>query len=83
MFTMQADTTKLTIRLPREDVDFAKSFAKAHGVSVTEVIDRYLRLLRTRQQSPSAEVLRITGMVPAEVDGIAEHRQHQWHKHSR
>jgi hypothetical protein len=80
---MQADTTKLTIRLPREDVDFAKSYAKAHGVSVTEMIDRYLRRLRSAQQSSGAEVAQITGLVPADVDGVSEYRQHLLDKHAR
>lgn len=80
---MHAETTKLTIRLPREDLDFAKSYAKAHGVSVTEMIDRYLRALRGRNQQPSAEVVRMTGLVPAEVDGEAEYRQFQIEKHNR
>lgn len=80
---MQVETIKLTIRLPREDVEFAKSYAKTHGVTVTEVIDRYLRLLRTRQQAPSAEVVRLTGLVPADVDGEQEHRQFLLDKHSR
>lgn len=80
---MQVETIKLTIRLPREDVEFAKSYAKTHGVTVTEVIDRYLRLLRTRQQAPSAEVVRLTGLVPADVDAEQEHRQFLLDKHSR
>lgn len=80
---MRADTVKLTIRLPREDLDFAKTYAKTHGVTVTEMIDRYLRLLRNREQQPSAEIARITGLIPAEVDGEAEYRRFLIEKHSR
>jgi hypothetical protein len=34
------ETTKLTIRLPREQVEFLKSFAAAHDLTATEVITR-------------------------------------------
>jgi hypothetical protein len=80
---MTAETTELRIRIPKEDADFAKSYAETHGVSVTEIIDRYLRLLRTRQGSPSAEVERMSGLLPPEIDGRAVYRQHQMDKHGR
>ncbi|MGC9457406.1 MAG: DUF6364 family protein [Halothiobacillaceae bacterium] len=79
---MPAETAKLTIRLPREDLDFAKSYAKAHGVTLTEVIDRYLCLLRAREHRPSAEIARMTGLLPPEIDGEAEYHQHLAEKHS-
>ena len=64
---MATEMTKLTIRLSRRDVEFAKRYAKAHGLSVTEVIDRYLRRLRTLERyKPSPELEAITGLVPAE-----------------
>ena len=80
---MPTETAKLTIRLPREDLEFAKSYAKAHGVTLTEVIDRYLCLLRDREHRSSAELARMTGLIPAEVDGEAAFRQHLASKHSR
>ena len=79
---MEAETTKLTIRLPREDVEFAKAYAKAHGLTVTEVIDRYLRRLRAvtaGERSPELDA--ITGLVPADVDAEEEYRRHEQHKH--
>lgn len=78
------DTTKLTIRLPAEDVRFVKSYAKAHGTTVTEVIDRYLRnMQRLANYSPSTEVRRITGLIPSDIDLATEY--HEWlrEKHSR
>jgi len=79
---MGTETTKLTVRLPRQDVEFAKSYAKAHGLTVTEVIDRYLRRMRAlEQQTPSPELDFITGLVPADVDAEDEHRRHVEIKH--
>lgn len=81
---METETTKLTIRLPRRNVEFAKSYAKAHGMTVTEVIDRYLRRMRAlEEQSPSPELDFITGLVPPEVDAEKEHRRHLRNKHEQ
>jgi predicted DNA binding CopG/RHH family protein len=79
---MGLETTKLTIRLPKRDVEFAKAYAKAHGLSVTEVIDRYLRRMRTlEQRMPSPELEAITGLVPSDVAVEEEHRRHLRDKH--
>lgn len=36
------ETAKLTVRLPKRDLEFAKEYAQAHRITVTELIDRYL-----------------------------------------
>jgi len=79
---MEGKTTKLTVRLPKQDAEFAKAYAKAHGLMVTEVIDRYLRRMRSRQpQALSAEVEFLTALAPADVDAQAEYRRHLESKH--
>lgn len=79
---MSSETVKLTVRLPREDVEYAKAYARAHGMTVTEVIDRYLRRMRAADEhSPSPELEAITGLVPENVDADAEYRRHIWEKH--
>lgn len=79
---MNTETTKLTIRLPRHDVEFAKAYAKRHNINVTELIDRYMRRLRELEQGPATSKLEaITGLVPAHVDARAEHRKHVLGKH--
>lgn len=79
-----AETTRLTIRLPRRHVEFAKAYARAHGVTVTEVIDRYLRRMQAlEQQTPFAELSAITGLVPGDLDVGAEWRRHVVQKHAR
>jgi hypothetical protein len=79
---MATQTTKLTIRLPRQDVEFAKAYAKAHGLTVTEVIDRYLRRMRTLDAlSPAPALEAITGLVPSDVDALGEYRRHLREKH--
>ena len=74
--TMALETTKLTIRLPVEDVDFVKRYAKANGLSVTEVIYRYLRRMRMLDSEARPTALdEITGLLPADMDVEAEMRE--------
>ncbi len=81
---MAIETSKLTIRLPVEDVEFVKRYAKANGLSVTEVIDRYLRRMRLLDsESPPAALDEITGLLPADLDVDAEMRERQFTKHSQ
>lgn len=77
---MPSDTVKLTLRLPREDVEYAKAYAQAHGLTVTEVIDRYLRRMRAAdERSPSPELEAITGLVPGDVEEEYRRHLHQMH----
>jgi len=81
---MAIETSKLTIRLPVEDVDFVKRYAKANGLSVTEVIDRYLRRMRLLDSElPPAALDEITGLLPADMDAEAEMRERQSTKHGQ
>ena len=73
---MAIETSKLTIRLPVEEVDFVKRYAKANGLSVTEVIDRYLRRMRLLDSEASPAALdEITGLIPADMNADAEMRE--------
>ncbi|SFC95733.1 hypothetical protein SAMN05660831_00232 [Thiohalospira halophila DSM 15071] len=81
---MAEETTRITIRLPRQDVEFAKAYAKAHGLSMTEVIARHLRQLRSLERhSPSAELEAITGLLPPELDAEQANRDHLVEKHGK
>ena len=81
---MRSETDKVTIRLPRQNIAFAKAYAKAHGLTLTEVIDRHLRHLRAQEQQVlSPELDAITGVVPPEVDIEGEYRSHVMRKHAR
>jgi hypothetical protein len=72
---------KLTVRLPKRDVDLAKEYAQAHRITVTELIDRFLRSLRGGTSTIHPEVEKISGLVPATVDARAEYRQQVLEKH--
>jgi hypothetical protein len=80
---MDIETTKLTIRLPLRYVTFAKDYAKTHGLTVTEVITRYLRRMEALERhTPSPELDAITGLVPPDIDVEEDYRRHLLDKHS-
>lgn len=75
-------TAKLTVRLPRKDLEFAKRYAQEHRITVTELIDRYFRQLRALQETPiHPEVEKISGLVPADIDAEALYHEHMMSKH--
>ena len=81
---MAIETSKLTIRLPVEDVDFVKRYAKANGLSVTEVIDRYLRRMRLLSSEATPAALdEITGLLPADMNADADMRERQSIKYEK
>jgi hypothetical protein len=78
------ETAKLTVRLPKKDLEFAKKYAQEHRITVTELIDRYLRRLQGEQPAIiHPDVEKISGLVPADVDAEALYRQHLMEKHGR
>jgi hypothetical protein len=75
------DTVKLTVRLPKVDLEFAKEYAQAHRLTVTELIDRYLRSLRGGSGAIHPEVEKISGLISPQIDARAEFREHAERKH--
>ncbi len=79
---MTTHTSKLTIRLPTKDIEFAKRYAKEHGLTVTEVIDRYLRQMQALEATPVSQCLdAITGILPEEVNVQDEQLERLLDKH--
>ncbi|HLX09952.1 MAG TPA: DUF6364 family protein [Thermoanaerobaculia bacterium] len=75
------ETVKLTVRLPKGDLEFAKQYAQEHRITVTELIDRYLRCLRVGTAAIRPEVEDISGLIPPAVSARAEYREHALGKH--
>lgn len=70
------EPVKLTVRLSKRDLDFAKQYAQAHRITVSELIARYLRSLQTGARAIHQEVERIAGLIPPNLDARAEYREH-------
>ena len=76
------ETSKLTIRLPKNDLEFAKEYARQHGMSLTQLVDRYFqRLQKAGKIGPHAEVQKITGLISRDVN-LNEYLRHMEKKHS-
>lgn len=73
--------SKLTVRLPEENLDFIKSYAAAHRITVTELINRYLQQLRSQHSAIDPAVERISGLVPDDIDAKAVYQEHLLAKH--
>jgi hypothetical protein len=50
-------------------------------MTVTELIDRYLRSLQGESGTIHPEVEKISGLIPADVDARAEYRAHVLEKY--
>jgi hypothetical protein len=62
-------TRKLTIRLPEEEIDFAKEYAARHGMTMTQLIDRYLKVLqRCPEGKLHPDIVRFSGIIPENID---------------
>lgn len=74
---------KLTVRLPEENLAFLKQYAADHGLTVTEVVDRYLRRLRAESTRAGVheKVARVSGLVPREIDAVDEYHTHMLERH--
>ncbi len=76
------ETAKVTVRLPIEDIEFAKRYAQTHRITLTELIDRHFRQLRSQAESEiHPEVEKISGLVPQSVDAKAEYHEHLMKRH--
>ena len=76
------ETAKLTVRLPKADIEFAKRYARAHRITLTELIDRHFRRLRSQEVGEiHPEVERISGLVAPDVDAEAEYHEYLLKKH--
>jgi hypothetical protein len=68
------DTAKLTVRLQKKDLEFAKRYSQEHRITVAELINRYLQRLQERHSGAiHPDVERISGLVPSEIDAKALH----------
>lgn len=76
------DTLELTIHLSPEDLEFAKEYARSHGLSVDELIDRYVKRLRIQKTNAlHPDIERFSGIIPADIDAEKVYKEHLLKKH--
>ena len=75
-------TATLTVSLPSEEIEFLQKYAQQHGLTVAEVVARYLQRLKSgAEPSIHPEVAALAGLVPPEIDAEAEYNRHLLDKH--
>ncbi len=75
-------TRKLTIRLPEEDLDFARKFAADHGLTMTQLLGRYLRSLQhANVHGLSPDIIRFSGIIPEDNADRADYYAAMEDKH--
>ena len=75
-------SSTLTLDLPADEVNSLQSFAGEHGITVSELVGRFAKGLKTvGPASIHPEVLALTGLVPADWDAEAAHQAHLIEKH--
>jgi len=76
------NTARLTVRLPPAELDFAKSYAKKNGLSLTALILRYFeRLKQTETHDIPKEVESIAGIIPQNISVKSEYSAYIENKH--
>ena len=80
-FIMKAETAKLTIRLPKAHIEAAKEYARAHGITLTELVDRQLRSLDHGGGNISEALQEISGLLPKDLDARAAYDAYRAEKY--
>ncbi len=75
-------TRKLTVRLPEEEIEFAKSYASDHGITLTELIDRYFKQLRLPSTDDlHPDILHFSGIIPSAIESRKDYLDSIEEKH--
>jgi hypothetical protein len=74
--------TEVTVQLPRAEAEFLETYAKEHATSVAEIFTRYAkRLQNATRRVPHPDNVKFSGSIPADVDVLADYRNHIGDKH--
>lgn len=78
------ETAKLTLRLARDEIQRAKAYAEATGLTLTEVVSRYFRRLDALEPADLSPALReVVGLIPPDADLDAARDEYLQEKYLR
>ena len=73
---------EFTIHLSPDELDFAKEYAQSRGLTVEELFDRYLKLLRERSTSHlHPDIEKYSGIIPSDINAERLYKERQLQKH--
>ena len=62
-------TSRLTIDLPKSEIDFLEKYAKRNKTTVIELINRWIKSLETKSKPAiHPEIEKFTGIIPPDAD---------------
>ena len=74
---------RMTIRLPADELMFAKEYAREHDLTLTGLVHHYFGTLARKEGGEvPPEVAEIAGTVPADVGVLDEYHADALKKHS-
>ena len=79
-------TTQFTIQLPKAEATFLEEYTKRHNITISELIDIYIRQLQQAEKTASrsavdAELEQHTGVIPDGIDVKREYVNYLEEKH--
>jgi hypothetical protein len=76
------DAIQLTIQLPESEVAFLEEYAERHKVTVTQLIDLFVKQLRIAEQySYHPDIKKFAGIAPKDVDAQKAYYEYLEAKH--
>jgi hypothetical protein len=62
-------TSRLTVSLPKSEIEFLKKYAKMNKISVSNLIDRWIKILKAKSKTAiHPDIEKFTGIIPADID---------------
>ncbi|MBC8527637.1 MAG: hypothetical protein H8D22_12430 [Candidatus Cloacimonetes bacterium] len=75
-------TNGLSVSLPDSELRFIKEYARTHGLTVSELIIRYIKKLHKHQPGTiHPDIQNITGILPVNINYRDEYIAHILEKH--
>jgi hypothetical protein len=61
-------TSRLTVSLPKSEIDFLKKYARMNKISVSNLIDRWIKILKAKSKPTiHPDIEKFTGIIPADI----------------
>lgn len=77
------NTDSITVDLPVNEIEFIKKYAERHKVTISELIDRYVKHLQFfKKNEIHPDLARISGILPDKIDVMNDYCQYLMEKHS-
>ncbi len=75
-------TAPLTVNLPKNEIDFLKNYAQKHNLSISQLIDRWVKSLKEKPNIPiHPDIEKLTGIIPSDLDYRAVYYDGMMEKH--